>query len=312
MTFEDAARKVHLEQSRTFRNPKHRAQWIASLEADVFPTIGKRRIDAIASSDVLSVLSPVWTAKPETARRLKQRMRVVFDWAKASGLRAGDNPTEGLVKVLPKHRATAKHHPAMPYERVSEFVSDVQNFDGSELLKLGFAFLILTAARTGEILKATWKEVDLQRKVWTIPADRMKAQREHRVPLSPRAVDILERARTLGGSTASYVFPGRPDRPFSDMAFLMLLRRMGRANVPPHGFRSSFRDWSAERTNAPHAVSEAALAHSQRDKVEAAYRRSDLFEKRRSLMDSWSSFVAGSVGKVVKMREVDPVFWTGA
>ena len=140
MTFEDAARKVHLEQSRTFRNPKHRAQWIASLEADVFPTIGKRRIDAIASSDVLSVLSPVWTAKPETARRLKQRMRVVFDWAKASGLRAGDNPTEGLVKVLPKHRATAKHHPAMPYERVSEFVSDVQNFDGSELLKLGFAF----------------------------------------------------------------------------------------------------------------------------------------------------------------------------
>ena len=140
----------------------------------------------------------------------------------------------------------------------------------------------------------------------------MKAQREHRVPLSPRAVDILERARTLGGSTASYVFPGRPDRPFSDMAFLMLLRRMGRANVPPHGFRSSFRDWSAERTNAPHAVSEAALAHSQRDKVEAAYRRSDLFEKRRSLMDSWSSFVAGSVGKVVKMREVDPVFWTGA
>ena len=297
-TFEETARKVHKQHSPTYKNDKHRAQWLASLEADVFPMIGKKRVDAIDTADILKVLSPIWTTKPETARRLKQRIKVILDWAKASGERTGANPTDGLKEVLPKDRAAAKHHPALFYNGVSAFLHDLRTTEAVVSAKLAFEFLILTATRTSEVLQMTWEEVDLVGRTWTIPATRMKASREHRVPLARRAVKILEEARALADG-GSYVFPGRPKEPLSNMVFLMLLRRMKRDEITAHGFRSSFRDWAAERTNAPRAVCEAALAHALRDKTEAAYNRTDLFERRRKLMEAWAVFATAKSTQAV-------------
>jgi integrase len=301
-TFREAAKEVHRAHSAAFRNAKHKAQWLASMEADIFPVFGDRPVNAIESADVLKALSSIWATKPETARRLKQRIKVVFDWAKASGLRSGDNPTEGLTKVLPKHRGEQKHHAALPYQAVPTFITVVRTADAIESVRLAFELLILTATRTSEVLGATWTEVDLEAKVWTIPGARMKAGREHRVPLSARVVEILTRARECADS-GHYVFPGRtPAKPLSNMAFLMLLRRLKRDSITTHGFRSSFRDWAAERTNVPRAVCEAALAHTLRDKTEAAYHRTDLFDRRRELMDTWAKFATAKPADVVSIR----------
>jgi len=303
-TFEEAAKKVHEQHSLAFRNAKHRAQWLASLEADVFPVIGKKRVDTIDSADVLKVLSPIWTTKPETARRVKQRIKVVLDWARASGERSGPNPTEGLKEVLPKDRAIAKHHPALRYPDVPAFLTELRAAKASELARLAFEFLVLTAARTNEVLCATWEEIDLEEKTWTIPAGRMKAGAEHRVPLAPRAIEILKRAKTLTDGVG-YVFPSRSKAPLSNMVFLMLLRRLRRDDITTHGFRSSFRDWAAEQTNAPQAVCEAALSHKLRDKTEAAYNRTDLFERRRKLMDAWTAFATTEAPGASKSRGSD-------
>lgn len=300
-TFEEAARKVHEQHGASFRNDKHRAQWLATLEAHAFPVFGSRRVDCIASGDVLRVLTPIWTEKRETASRLKQRMKVVFDWAKASGFRTGDNPTEGVSKVLPRQRAEKKHHAALPYQDLPAFLTTLRVADAGEPVRLAFELLVLTAARTGEVLGATWDEVDLEGKTWTVPGERMKTGREHRVPLSRRAVDILKRAKALSDGGA-FVFPGRPKRGLSNMALLMLLRRLNRRDITAHGFRSSFRDWTAERTNAPRAVCEAALAHVIRDKAEAAYNRTDLFERRRKLMDSWAAYATAKSADVVSLH----------
>jgi len=301
-TFKEAATQVHAAHSATFRNAKHKAQWLASLDADVFPLFGDRPVNTIDSADVLKALSPIWTTKPETARRLKQRIKVVFDWAKASGLRSGDNPTEGLTKVLPKHRGEQQHHAALPYQAVPAFISVLRTADTSESIRLAFELLILTATRTSEVLRATWAEVDLDAKVWTIPGARMKTGREHRVPLSARAVEILKRAQACADG-GPYVFPGRtPAKPPSNMAFLMVLRRLKHDAITTHGFRSSFRDWAAEKTNVPRAVCEAALAHTLRDKTEAAYHRTDLFDRRRELMDSWARFATAKPADVVAIR----------
>lgn len=297
-TFEEAAKRVHEQHSLAFRNAKHRAQWLASLEADVFPVIGKKRVDTIDSADLLKVLSPIWTTKPETARRLKQRIKVILDWAKASGERSGPNPTEGLKEVLPKDRVPAKHHAAMPYQEIAAFLTDLRAAKAGESARLALEFLVLTATRTSEVLHATWEEVDLEKKTWAIPAGRMKAGAEHKVPLARRAIEILKRAKTLTDGTG-YVFPGRSNAPLSNMVFLMLLRRLKRDDITAHGFRSSFRDWAAERTNAPRAVCEAALAHKLRDKTEAAYNRSDLFERRRKLMEAWAAFATAKSADIV-------------
>jgi len=303
LTFEEAAREVHAQHGAAFRNDKHRAQWLASLEADVFPVFGGRRVDQVDTADVLRALTPIWTVKPETARRLRQRIKVVLAWAKASGFRSGDNPVDGLGTVLPKQDSEKKHHAALPYQRVSEFVAAIRASDASESARLAFEFLILTAARTSEVLRATWGEFDLEGKTWTIPADRMKAKREHRVPLAPRAVEILEEAKRLGdGASGSFVFPGRGKAPLSNMVFLMTLRRMERQDITAHGFRSSFRDWASERTNTSGAVCEAALAHTVRDKTEAAYNRSDLFERRRKLMAAWAAFATAKTADVLPLR----------
>ena len=292
-SFEVAARQVHASHAAAFRNEKHRKQWVSSLSGP-FLAFGTKRVDAITSADILSVMSPQWLARPETARRVLQRLRVIFDWCKAQGYRSDDNPTQGITKVLPKHRAGKAHHAALPYPEVPAFLDALRRSDASELVKLGLELTILCATRTSETLRAKWSEIDVQTVTWTIPGARMKGGVDHRIPLSSRCVEILTHAQALANGS-QYVFPGRaPAKPLSNMAFLMALRRMQRHDVTTHGFRSSFRNWAAEQTNFPRAVCEAALAHALRDKTEAAYHRTDLFERRRELMTAWATFAAAT------------------
>jgi len=292
-TFETAATTVHESLKESWENPKHSAQWITTLRDYAFPFFGQKQIDQIESADVLKALSPIWIKKQETARRVLQRIRSVFDWAKASGYRSGDNPVDGITKVLPKQNAVSTHHAALPYVGISKFIKALRKTDAGAPARLALEFTILTAARTNESLGAPWEEIDIKKKTWTIPANRMKAKLEHRVPLSSRCIAILKEARALSDGK-SYIFPGRVDgKPLSNMVFLMLLRRMKRDDITAHGFRSTFRDWAAEKTNIPSAVCEAALAHKLQDKTEAAYNRTDLFDKRRELMNMWAEFCAG-------------------
>lgn len=300
-TFEVAATDVHKAHSAGFKNKKHSKQWLSSL-ANVFKAFGAKRVDAVTSADVLGALNANWLKRPETSRRVLQRIRVVMDWCKAQGYCPGDNPATGVANVLPKHREAKGHHAALPYREVPTFIHTLRDAESGLAVKLGFEFTILTAARTSETLRATWDEVDLKSKTWTIPAARMKAGVEHRVPLSKRAVEILKEAKRLSDG-GPYVFPGRHEgRPLSNMVFLMALRRMKKSDLTAHGFRSTFRDWAAERTNFPRAVCESALAHTLRDKTEAAYNRTDLFERRRELMASWAGFVSSKPADVVAIR----------
>ena len=304
-TFEEAAREVHKAHSATYRNEKHAAQWINSFDKYAFPHLGARRVDQIEPADVLHVLSPIWNEIPETARRIRQRLKVVFAWARAKGFRSGDNPAGDVAEVLPKHSRKQQHHAALPYADVSAFVEALRaNERLSVSVKLALEFLILTAARTSEVLHAKWSEIDLESEVksWTVPAERMKAKTEHRVPLSPRCLEILEEAKKISNG-GEHVFPGRSRRlPLSNMSFDMALRRMERDNATTHGFRSTFRDWAEEKTSFVNSVVEAALAHTVKNKVEAAYLRTKLFDKRREVMDAWAQFVTSAAAKVVRMR----------
>ena len=300
-SFEDAAKAVHTAHAASFKSDKHSKQWLSSL-AEVFKAFGAKRVDAITSADILAALNPHWLTRPETSRRVLQRVRVVFEWCKAQGYRTDDNPTQGLTKVLPKQRVAKGHHAALPYQDLPAFVQALREADAGDVVKIAFEFTILCASRTSETLNAAWTEIDLEAKTWTIPGPRMKAGIEHRVPLSPRCIEILERTKALSDG-GPYVFPGRsPKKPLSNMVFLMALRRMERRDVTTHGFRSTFRDWAAERTNVPRAVCEAALAHTLRDKTEAAYNRTDLFDRRRDLMTSWSRFATSKPADVVAIR----------
>jgi len=263
-------------------------------------------VDKITTDDVLSVLKPLWNDKPETASRLRGRIERVLDAAKAKGLRSGENPARWrghLDQLLPKRqRLTRGHHAAMPYVDVPAFIRDLRSRRGTATLALEFT--ILTAARSGEVLGARWQEFDLVGCTWTVPADRMKAGREHRVPLSRRALDIVKMMQEIGNG--EFVFPGeKVSRPLSVTALEMVLRRMAIKTATVHGFRSSFRDWGAECTNYPNEVCEAALAHVIGNKTEAAYRRGDLFEKRRKLMDTWDVYcTTPPSGKVVPIRAI--------
>ena len=227
-------------------------------------------------------------------------MKVVFDWAKASGFCRGDNPTDGITKVLPKHKGDKQHHAALPYQAVPEFIQTLRTLpDMRASVRLAFEFLILTATRTSEVQQAVWSEFDIANRTWTVPGSRMKSGRDHRVPLSARAVEILGEARRLSRGDG-WIFPGaKTGKPLSNMAFLKAVPRLTAADITPHGFRSSFRDWSAEKTTVPRAVCEAALAHVLTDKTEAAYNRTDLFERRRELMDLWSRFATRTPVTVV-------------
>lgn len=302
VTFKAATEAVHREHAKGFKNAKHSAQWLQSFENDVFPNLGAKLVDQVDTADVLKVLTPIWTQKPETARRLKQRIKVVLDWAKASGYRTGDNPTEGITKVLPRHRATQTHHAALAFAQVPAFVHDLRDLEAASVItKLAFEFLILTAARTSEVIGARWEEFDLEAKLWVVPAARIKAGREHQVPLSARCVELLKGAqeRSDGGP---FVFPGRGlSKPLSNMVFLKTLERMGR-DITAHGFRSAFRDWAAERTHFSRAVCEASLAHVVSDKVEAAYLRTSFLEQRRELMATWAAFATATPATVVTLR----------
>lgn len=300
-TFEEATKSVHASLSAGFKNAKHQKQWLASLKS-VVKTFGGKRVDAVTSADILAALSPQWLARPETSSRVLQRIRVIFEWCKAQGYRSGDNPTEGLTKVLPKRRAVPVHHAALPFQQVPAFIHALREAPARDVVKLAFEFTILCGTRTSETLQATWNEFDLDAKTWTIPGARMKAGVEHRVPLSQRCLEILESAKALSSGTG-FVFPGLgKGKPLSNMVFLMTLRRMKRDDLTAHGFRSSFRDWAAERTNFSRAVCEAALAHTLRDKTEAAYNRTDLFERRRELMAAWSTFATAKPADVVPIR----------
>ena len=295
-TFRSAAEQLHASLAPSFKNEKHRKQWLASL-SEVFTAFGAKRVDAVTTADVLGALSLRWLVRPETSRRVLQRVRAVFEWSKAQGFRAGDNPTQGITKVLPKHRSSRSHHAALPYAQTPAFIQALHDTEAGDAVKLAFEFAILCATRTSETLLATWDEFHLESKTWTIPAVRMKAGVEHRVPLSTRCVEILEHAKALSNNS-SYVFPGRSSKkPLSNMVFLMVLRRMNRRDLTAHGFRSTFRDWAAERTNFSRAVCEAALAHTLRDRTEAAYHRTDLFERRRQLISAWCAFATGRPAK---------------
>jgi len=299
LTFKQAAQAVHASHAEAFRNEKHKAQWMTSLTTYVFPVFGDRTVDQVESADVLRALTPIWTTKGETARRLKQRIKVVLDWAKASGHRTGDNPVDGLSRVLPRPKTQQAHHPALPYADVPSFLTALRGSDSGESTKLAFEFLILTAARTSEVLGARWTEIDFDAETWTVPANRIKAGREHRVPLSPRCIELLKQAKAIADG-GPFVFPGRsPKAGLSNMAFLMLLRRLERSEITAHGFRSSFRDWAGEKNTAPREVIEAALAHVVKNKTEAAYFRSDLFELRGKLMDTWSRFATAKPAAVI-------------
>lgn len=290
-TFKTAAETVHAEHKPSWKNTKHADQWINTLKQYAYPVIGERPVDQIDTPEILRVLSPIWLIKPETARRVRQRMGTVFDWAKASGHRVGDNPVDGVSRGLPKQTDTATHHAALPYRDVPAFIKALKASDSGVIAKHAFEFLILTATRTSEVLEARWDEVDLKAKLWTIPADRMKAGRIHRVPLCSRCVKILTEAATYRGGSP-YLFHGRKEtKPMSNMVFAKIMRSL-KVQATPHGFRSSFRDWAAEATSYPREVAEMALAHTIQNKVEAAYRRGDLLEKRIRLMADWSNFSA--------------------
>ena len=303
-TFEAAAVRVHGERAPGWRNPKHAAQWIATLREYAFPRFGSRRVSTITTADVLAALMPIWHEKPETARRVRQRISTVMLWAVAHGHRP-DNPAgEVLGAVLPRQNGGGprRHFPALPYSEVADALAAVRASQATAATKLAFEFLILTAARSGEVRLATWAEIDMDAATWIVPAERMKAGREHRVPLSPAALAVLRQAaagiegagaskrRKQADTAAALVFPAPRGGPLSDSTMSKLIRELGIQAVP-HGFRSSFRDWAAECTYTPHRVMEAALAHTIANKAEAAYARSDLFAKRRELMDQWAAYL---------------------
>lgn len=299
LNFEEAARRVHALHKPTWKNEKHGDQFINTLETYAFPRLGKLKVQDVTTADVLAVLSPIWTTKAETARRVRQRIGTVMKWAIAQGWRQ-DNPAESISQALPKVSKVQEHRKALPYDAVADCIATVQASDAATATKLAFEFLVLTAARSGEVREAHWSEIDLAAKVWEIPAERMKMKRPYRVPLAPRAVAVLEQAGVLGDKSG-LVFPApRTGRALSDMTLSKLVKELGFA-ADIHGFRTSFRTWAQERTNYPREVAEAALAHLSGDAVERAYARSDVFEKRRKMMESWAAYLGARPATVVQI-----------
>lgn len=278
-----------------FRNEKHKAQWRSTLETYA-ASIRPKRVSLIDTDDVLKVLEPIWQEKNETASRLRGRIERVLDFAKAKGWRQGENPAlwRGHLKsILPARQKLSKgHHAAMPYEQLPNFMSLLAGKDA--MAARGLEFLILTAARSGEVLNARWDEIEFKGAIWTVPAHRMKAGKEHRVPLSCKAIEILNSLHA--SRTSEYIFAGqKAGNPLSNMAFAMLMRRMNYQDFTVHGFRSAFRDWVGDETAFQREVAEQALAHRVGDATERAYRRADALQKRRELMEAWTSYVCANI-----------------
>jgi integrase len=293
--FEEIARQVHIERMPTWKSRKHGDQWINTLRDYAFPNIGRMPVDSIGQPEVLMCLSPIWTEKHETARRLAQRIKTVLDVAKSKGFRSGENPVTAIkdAQVLPKVKAKVQHHKAIAWQDVPAFYADLKTRKAMAAKALMFA--CLTGSRTSEVLNAQWGEFDFDGRLWICPADRMKGGVVHRVPLTDEMLMIIEPLRSM---QSDYVFEGQKrHHPLSNMAMLMLLRRMKVEGVTVHGFRSTFRDWASEEANAPREVAEMSLAHKVGSEVERAYARSDLLEKRRALMARWSNFVSATSGE---------------
>lgn len=305
IAFGEAAAKYIAAHEAGWKNTKHAAQWTSTLETYAFPTIGKIRVSDIETAHVISILEPIWTTKTETASRLRGRIESVLDWATVRGYRKGENPARWkghLDMILPARSKVQKveHHSALDYREIGAFMTELAKVEGMGARALEFA--ILNAARSGEVRGAKWAEIDENAAVWTIPADRMKADKEHRIPLSDSALEMLRKLPRLAGT--DLIFPNTKTEPsaLSDMTLTAVLRRMGVA-VTAHGFRSTFRDWAGETTAYPREVIEHALAHQLKDKAEAAYARGTLFDKRRRLMADWAKHCA----TVAKAGDVTPI-----
>ena len=311
LTFEKAARQYHADHKAGWKNPKHAAQWITTLETYVFPHISNRKVDSLKARDFADALRDIWLEKPETASRVKQRCSTVMDWCAAQEL-IGANPVGVVTKLLPKQAGSRKrvvHQPAVPWQEVPTFIEDVLRVGRSSLSKMMLEFLILTAARSGEVRAMTWNEVELDVGVWTVPAERMKTNTAHRVPLSARAIEILQ-AQKEADAHATLVFPSPRGMVTSDMILTKFLRDKKAQSSEPgrtataHGFRSSFRDWASEN-GYPRDYAERALAQTIRNQVEAAYHRTDLLDQRRGMMEAWARHVCGlgsHVGNVVSIK----------
>ncbi|WP_236939957.1 tyrosine-type recombinase/integrase [Falsihalocynthiibacter arcticus] len=287
-TFAEVAQQVHIDRMPTWKNAKHGQQWLNTLRDYAFPKIGRMPIDSIGQPEILMCLSPIWTDRHETAKRLAQRIKTVLDVAKSKGFRSGENPVTAIrdAKVLPTVKTKPQHHDAMPWRHVPAFFAELNG--RSAIAAKALQFTILTASRTSEVLDMTWQEIDFEARLWTVPAARMKGGKVHRVPLTDEMLAILEPLKAMA---SVYVFEGQKrHKPLSNMSMLMLLRRMGRDGFTVHGFRSSFRDWASESVNAPRELAEAALAHQVGSDVERAYARSDLLERRFDLMTHWTRF----------------------
>ena len=298
-TFREACKMVHEELGRSWKKGKHGDQWLTTLESYAWPKLGKLAVNEIEGPLIRDVLAEIWLTKPETARRVKQRIGTVLDWCYVKGLRSSEAPMRSLAKGLPRQPKKDSHFEAMAYEDVPQFLSDLHDRQMS-VSRLALELLILTATRSGEVRGARWSEFDADLTVWTIPAARMKAGKAHAIPLSRQAADVVRQARTFWLAHSDLLFPGqgrrrlgadrkREEPVMSDMTLLQLVRGMG-LSVTVHGFRSSFRDWVADKTSHPREVAEAALAHTLENKVEAAYRRTDFFDKRRALMQDWADY----------------------
>jgi integrase len=298
VTFREAAEAYIKAHQVGWRNPKHAKQWPATLEAYVYPIFGPLSVQTIDVGLVMRSIEPIWATKPETASRVRGRIESILDWATARGYRQGENPARWrghLENLLPKKTKVRRveHHAALPYTELPGFMAELRAQEG--VAAHAFEFAILTVARTGEVIGARWSEINLDERLWTIPAERMKSGKEHRVPLCERAVELLKQMQKI--REGEFVFPGgKARRPLSNMAFLMLLRRMGRGDLTAHGFRSTFSDWVTEKTNFPSEVREMALAHTVSDKVEAAYRRGDMLQKRRDLAAAWARYCSEPPG----------------
>jgi len=292
-TFREAASMVYEEHEPSWKSRIHAAQWITSLETYAFPRFGDLPVNQIDGPMVRDVLADIWLTIPETARRVRQRIGTVLDYAHAKGWRESEIPLRAVSRGLPKQPKKKNHFAAIHWQDVPAFISNMEGTLGAgENVRLAIEFLILTATRSGEVRGARWSEFDLEEKTWSVPGERMKAGEAHRIPLSDRAIEILQRVKELRRSDSlnTFVFEGRKQgRPLSDMSLSMPIRR-AELGITVHGFRSAFRDWAAERTSFPRELAEKALAHAVRDKFEAAYQRGDLFDKRRKLMDAWAQY----------------------
>lgn len=310
LTFKGAAAAYIEAHSAGWRNAKHAAQWKSTLAMYAEPVLGGVSVQSIDTALVMKVLEPIWSEIPETATRLRGRIASVLDWATARGFRVGENPARwqghlaNLLAARSRVRAV-EHHAALPFDQLFDFIKALRTQEG--IAARALEFTILTAARTGETIGATWNEIDVGNKTWTVPSKRMKAAKEHRVPLSGRALEIAEEMKKFGNAAEDFVFRGGKQRkPLSNMAMTETLRRMDRGGITVHGFRSTFRDWASECTDFPGEVVEMALAHAVSNKVEAAYRRGDLFEKRRPLMAEWARYAATprpALNTVVSLRK---------